>query len=75
MGYKPISDRIISIRLDGHPVRTTISQMYSPTSAASEDDIEYLYGILQDLIYTVSRGDVFIIICDWNDNIGDKAVE
>ena len=42
MGYKPISDQIISIRLDGHPVRTTIIQiiLYAPTSEASEDDIE-----------------------------------
>ena len=31
MGYKPISDRIISIRLDGHPVRTKIIQIYAPS--------------------------------------------
>ena len=75
MGYKPISDRIISIRLDGHPVRTTIIQIYAPTSAASEDDIEDFYGRLQDLIDTVPRGDVLIIMVDWNAKIGDKAVE
>ena len=40
MGYKPICERIISIILDRHPVRTTIIQIYTPTSAASEDDIE-----------------------------------
>ena len=27
MGYKPISDRILAIPLDGHPVRTTIIQI------------------------------------------------
>ena len=75
MGYKPISDRIISIRLDGHPVRTTIIQIYAPTSAASEDDIEDFYGRLQDLIDTVPRGDVLITMGDWNAKIGDKAVE
>ena len=75
MGYKPISDRIISIRLDGHPVRTTIIQIYAPTSAASHDDIEYFYGRLQDLIDTVPRGDVLIIIGDWNAKIGDKSGE
>ena len=75
MGYKPISDRIISIRLDGHPVRTTIIQIYAPKSAASEEDIEDLYGKLQDLTDTVPRGDVLIIMGDWNAQIGDKAVE
>ena len=74
-GIKPISDRIISIRLDGNPVRTTIIQIYAPTSAASEDDIEYFYGRLQNLIVTVLRGDVLIIMGTWNDKIGGKAVE
>ena len=77
MGYKPISDRIISIRLDGHPVRTTIIQIYVPTSATSEDDIEDFYGRLQYLIDTVGlpRGDVLIIMGGWNAKIGDKAVD
>ena len=75
MVYTPISDRIISIRLDGHPVRTTIIQIYEPTSAASEDDIEDFYGRPQYLIDTVPRGDVLIIMGDWNAKIGDKAVE
>ena len=66
MAYKPISDRIISIILDGHPVRTTIIQIYAPTSAASEDDIEDFYGRLQDLIDTAPRGDVLTIMDDWN---------
>ena len=68
------SDRIISIGLDGHPVRTTIIQIYALTSAASEVNIEDFYGRLQDLIDTVPRGGVFIIIGYWNAKIGDKAV-
>ena len=74
-GYKPISDRIISIRLDGQTVGTTIIQIYAPTSVASEDDIEDFYCRLQDLIDTVPRGDGLIIMGDWNAKIGDKAVE
>ena len=37
--------------------------------------VKYFYGKLQDLIDTVPRGDVLIIMGDWNANIGDKAVE
>ena len=74
MGYKPISDRIISIRFDGHPLGTTLIQIYTPTSAASEDDIEEWHGTLQHLIDTVPRGDVLITMGDWNAKIGDKAV-
>ena len=48
---------------------------YSPTSAASEDEIEDSYGRLQDIIDTVPRGDALIIMGDWNATIGDKAVE
>ena len=74
-GTQANSDRIISIGLDGHPVRTTIIQIYAPTSAASEDNIEDFYGRLQDIIDTVPRGNVFIIIGDWNAKNGDKSVE
>ena len=55
--------------------RTTIIQIYAPTSAASEYDIEQFYGRLQDLIDTVPRGNVLIIMGDWNAKIGDKAVD
>ena len=75
MGYTPISDRIISIRSDGHPVRTTIIQIYATTWAASEYDIEDFYGRLQDIIDTVPREGVLIIMGDWNAKIGDKAVD
>ncbi len=56
IGYNPVSDRLMSIRLDGHPVKTTIIQLYAPTSAASDEDIDELYSRLQDLIDTAKRG-------------------
>ena len=56
-------------------MRTTLIQIYAPTSAASEDDIEDFYGRLQDLIDTVPREDVLIIMGDWIAKIGDKAVD
>ena len=64
MGYKRISDRIISIRFGGHPVRTTIIQIYAQPSAATKDDIEEFYGRLQYLIYTMPLGDVLITMGD-----------
>ncbi len=38
MGFNPINDRIISVRLRGHPLNVTILQAYAPTGTASDED-------------------------------------
>ncbi len=35
LGYNPVSDRVISLRLQSHPFNTTIVQVYAPTSSSS----------------------------------------
>ncbi|PIK55852.1 hypothetical protein BSL78_07243 [Apostichopus japonicus] len=52
---------MISIRLDGQPVKTTIIQVYAPTSAASDEDTQNFYGRLQDLVDSVPRGDALLL--------------
>ena len=39
LGCKPVSDRIISLRIQGYPVNYTIIQVYSPTTDAEDQDI------------------------------------
>ncbi|XP_071821535.1 craniofacial development protein 2-like [Apostichopus japonicus] len=74
LGYNPVNDRMISIRLDGQPVKTTIIQVYAPTSAASDEDTQNFYGRLQDLVDSVPRGDALVIMGDWNAKIGEEPV-
>ena len=37
LGYNPISNRIISVRLQGRSINTTVFQVYVPTTESDED--------------------------------------
>ena len=40
LGYAPVSDRILKIRLQAKPLNVSIIQFYAATNAASEEEIE-----------------------------------
>ena len=46
-GFNPISDRIITIRIQGKSINFTFIQVYAPTSTADEEDMDYFYDSLQ----------------------------
>jgi len=62
LGYNLVNDRLISVRLKGHPVNTTIIQIYAPTSPADEENVEEFYGKLEELVEQVPKGDALIIM-------------
>ena len=71
LGYNPISNRLIRIRLQGHPVNMTIFQVYAPTSTADPEEIEYFYTELQTHIDKAPGQDILIIMSDWNAKVGE----
>ena len=46
LGYNPISDRIMSVRIQAKPCNLTIFQVYAPTSAADDSEIDSFYTSL-----------------------------
>ena len=64
MGFNPVNDGIISIRICCKPVNVTIVQVYAPTSAAEEEEIDRFYGILQDVLENVHKGDALFVMGD-----------
>ncbi|XP_071485324.1 craniofacial development protein 2-like [Diadema antillarum] len=42
LGFSPISKRIITLRLEGHPFNISVIQVYAPTSTASDEAMEDL---------------------------------
>ena len=46
----PISSRLITIRLRASPFNITIIHVYAPTSNYSNDDVEYFYEELQNVL-------------------------
>ena len=71
MGYNPINDRIMTIRLQGKPMNLTFIQVYAPTTAADEEELQRFYGVLQETIDDAPKGDLVIIGGDMNAKVGE----
>ena len=60
LGYNPINERIISVRLNGKQRNITIIQVYAPTSQAEDDEIGRFYANLQSTIEATNNRDIGI---------------
>ena len=74
LGYIPISDRIISLRLQGNPVNITLVKIYAPTLDAEDDEIDEFYNMLKKVTDSISNSDVKIIMGDWNAKVGSYNI-
>ena len=63
---------MISVRFRGKPFNITVIQAYAPTSNAEEDELEWFYEDLQDLLELTPRKDVLFIIGDWDAKVGSQ---
>ena len=50
LGYNLKNDRMISVHFQGKPFNITVIQVYAPTTNAEEDEVEWFYEDLQDLL-------------------------
>ena len=73
LGYNPVSDRGITLRVNAKPVNITFVQVYAPTGASSKEDITAFYEQLQGVLDNVCRKDVIVIMGDWNAKIGKSV--
>ena len=55
---------MISVHFQDKPFSIKVIQVYSPTNNAEEDEVEWIYEDLQELLTPTT--DVFFIIGDWN---------
>ena len=61
---------MISVRFQGRPFTTTVTQVYAPTSNAEE--AQWFYEDLRDLLELTSQKDVLFITGDWNAKVGSQ---
>ena len=71
LDYKPVCDRIISIRIQAQPINLSIIQVYAPTSTASDDDLEYFYNQLQNTLDGIPTRDFIMITGDFIAKVGE----
>ena len=48
--------------------------MYAPTTNAEEDEVEWFYEDLQDLLELTPKKNVLFIIGDWNAKVGSQEI-
>ena len=72
-GCRPVSCRLITIRLRASPFNIRIIQAYAPTTDYDDDDIEDFYDQLQEVIYNSPKKDILVVQGDWNAKIGEGA--
>ena len=65
---------MISVYFQGKPFNIIVIQVYAPTTNAKEDEFEWLYDALQDLLELTPKNDVFFIIGDWNAKVGSQEI-
>ena len=65
---------MISVHFQGKPFNITVIKVYAPTTNAEEDEVEWFYEYLQDLLELTSKKDVLFIIRDWNAKVGSRDI-
>ena len=70
LGYWAFSDRIMLIKLRGHPFNISIVQVYAPTSSHSEEEIEQFYDELEQVLKEVKSFDYLVVMGDFNAKLG-----
>jgi len=73
MGCRPVSSRLITIRLRATPFNITIIQAYAPTSDYDDADVEDFYEQLQEVVDKTPKKDILVVQGDWNAKIGEDA--
>ena len=73
MGCRPVSSRLITIRLKASPFNITIIQAYAPTTDYDDSDIEDFYDQLQEVIDQTPKKDILVVQGDWNAKTGEDA--
>ncbi|GFS12561.1 craniofacial development protein 2-like [Elysia marginata] len=75
LGYDPVNDRIMSIRLKGTAHNLTIIQTYAPTTQASEEERELFYDCLQQTLDSVQKQDEILFMGDFNAAVSRRMSE
>ena len=65
---------MISVRSQGKPFNITVIQVYAPITNAEEDEVEWFYEDLQDLLELTPKKDVLFIIENWNAKVGCQEI-
>ena len=75
MGCRPISSRLMTVRLRASPFNITIIQIYAPASSYNNSEVVEFYMKLQSLVVQTPKQEILVVQDDWNAKVGQDAQE
>ena len=67
------NDRTITIKLQAEPINILMIQVYMPTSEHEDDEVEELYGVIEEILEEDGKGNTnTIIMGECNSVVGDE---
>ena len=73
LGCRPVSSRLISIRLRAVTFNITIIQVYEPTSGHDDSEVNHFYQQLQETIDQTPKKAILVVQGNWNTKVGKDA--
>ena len=70
LGFRPVSSRLISIRLRAAPFNITVIRVYAPTCGHDDSEVDHFYQKLQETIDQTPKKDSLVVQGDWNAKVG-----
>ncbi len=70
--WHPVSDRIITARLQARVRNITIVQCYAPTEPSTLEDKEAFYSALNATFTNIKKSDITILMGDFNAKVGNN---
>ena len=75
IGFWPVSERVILVKISGHPFNMNIIQVYAPTSERPEEEVDLFYDQMEDAIKQCKSQDIIITLGDFNAKVGGEKFE
>ena len=73
LGCRPVSSRLLSIRVRAAPFNITIIQIYASTSGHKDSEVDHFYQQLQETIDQTPKKGILVVQGDWNAKVGTDA--
>ena len=74
-GFRPVSSRLMTVRLRASPFNITIIQVHAPTSSYDDRDIDEFYREHQSLVDQTPKQNILVVQGDWNAKVEEDAQE
>ena len=71
IGNWPISDRVVTVKLQAKPFNTNMIQVYAPTQDYDDETIEEFYKQIQSAVSYTKSSDIICIMGDLNAKVGN----